>query len=184
MGALILLSCLVVNFVFSDKICRPRHFFIGKNLRRYVERYKLYGQPENTDNGPDNEISNEYGQEFFQSSDNANDLSAEEKEQILSLIEREGPSELEKRLRMMGFTPFTYAGFALAAVLISLNTILGTGWLGDLLGMNEDFSTTTTTTTTMRSTEEQPLLDIIEDQNMQFDYEKLREFQADQQSKP
>ena len=98
------------------------------------------------------------------------------------MIEREGPSELEKRLRMMGFTPFTYAGFALAAVLISLNTILGTGWLGDLLGMNEDFSTTTTTT--MRSTEEQPLLEIIEDQNMQFDYEKLREFQADQQSKP
>lgn len=166
-------SFLIINFTFSIRVCRYKNVpnsFVGHN--------RLYcGQGENSDSSSlDKEISQERKQQFqFSDDDNINDLSDEEKEQILSLLEREGPSELEKRLRMMGFTPFTYAGFALAAVILSLNTLLGTGWLGDLLGMNED------TTASITSTgEEQPLFQIIEDQNLRFDYDKLREFQAEQ----
>lgn len=34
---------------------------------------------------------------------------------------------------MLGFTPFTVAGFALSAVLIVCNSLLGTGWASELL---------------------------------------------------
>ena len=165
---LLIASFLIVNFAFSCSY---------KNVANsYVDRYRLNcGQGENIDR---EEISHERKHQFqFGNDEETNDLSPEEKEQILSLLEREGPSELEKRLRMMGFTPFTYAGFALAAVLLSLNTLLGTGWLGDLLGMNEDATNIT------RTTEEEPLLKIMDDQSLRFDYDKLREFQAEQFNK-
>lgn len=167
-------SFLIINLTFSIRVCRYKNVpnsFVGHN--------RLYcGQGENSDSSSlDKEISQEHKQQFqLSDDDNINDLSVEEKEQILSVLERDGPSELEKRLRMMGFTPFTYAGFALAAVIISLNTLLGTGWLGDLLGMNED----ATSSNIERTTEEQSLFQILDDQNLRFDYDKLREFQAEQ----
>jgi len=44
----------------------------------------------------------------------------------------EGPSEADIRLEMMGITPLTKAGFALAGVILTLNFVLGTGWAADL----------------------------------------------------
>ena len=163
-----------VNLAFPTKICRYKNLansYLGHNYNN-----RLYGRHEKIVIDPEDEISEVDNQQLLHIDDDANDLSVEEKEQILSLLEREGPSDLEKRLRMMGFTPFTYAGFALAAVLISLNTILGTGWLGDIFGMNED----TTVINYKSPTKEQAEFKIIEDQNMQFDYDKLREFRAEQ----
>jgi hypothetical protein len=43
-----------------------------------------------------------------------------------------------QRLQVLGLTnPLTQFGFAVAFVLITLNTVLGTGWLGDLMGINQ-----------------------------------------------
>jgi len=88
------------------------------------------------------------------------DIPDDTRELIVKLIKLAGPSELEKRLQILGFTPITYAGFALAAVLISLNSILGAGWLGDKFGMNERIDLV-------------PLSN-NQDQSLQFDYEKYQ----------
>ena len=55
-------------------------------------------------------------------------------------IKEGAPNEFEIRMQMMGITPLTKAGFALAGILITLNTILGSGWLGDIFGMNNENS--------------------------------------------
>lgn len=57
-------------------------------------------------------------------------------EAISSKLKLEGIPDWKIRLDIMGFTPLTFAGFALAAVLMTLNGILGTGWASQLLGMN------------------------------------------------
>ena len=89
----------------------------------------------------------------------------EERKIISDLVQRAGPSELQKRLQILGFNPLTYAGFALAAVLITLNTLLGTGWLGDAIGINISVDNT-------------PPLNIIEDNSLKFDYDKYLEYKS------
>jgi hypothetical protein len=60
------------------------------------------------------------------------------RQDIDSRIQELAPSDLQVRLKMLGFTPWTIAGYVLAIVIIVLNNVLGTGWAGDLLGMNQD----------------------------------------------
>lgn len=94
------------------------------------------------------------------------DVPEEDRAKIMSLAALSGPNELQKRLQILGFTSWTYAGFFLALILISLNSLLGTGWLGNLLGMNED--------------PHEELLNLIppakinEAQSLEFDYEAFR----------
>ena len=63
------------------------------------------------------------------------DVSPDVREAILNKIEESKPSELEIRMNILGFTPLTVVGFGIAAVMISLNTVLGSGWAADLLGI-------------------------------------------------
>ena len=53
-------------------------------------------------------------------------------EDIKKRIIESSPSDTKMRLEMMGFTPFTKAGFVLGGVILTLNGILGTGWASDL----------------------------------------------------
>ena len=46
------------------------------------------------------------------------------------------PSELQIRMNLMGFTPLTLAGFALAGVIIFFNNVLGYGWASEFLGLD------------------------------------------------
>ena len=55
---------------------------------------------------------------------------------VLDQVEENMPSDLEIRLNLIGFTPFTIAGFGIALFVMLMNSILGAGWLADLLGMN------------------------------------------------
>lgn len=65
------------------------------------------------------------------------DVPPELQQSIRDKIDATAPSDWEVRLRVMGFTPLTVAGYALAAVLIFLNTVLGTGWASTLIGIND-----------------------------------------------
>jgi hypothetical protein len=63
------------------------------------------------------------------------------KDAIAEKIQMGAPSEFEMRLKILGLNnPLTQAGFALAFVLITLNTVLGNGWAANLLGMDTDSS--------------------------------------------
>lgn len=63
------------------------------------------------------------------------------KNAIAEKIQKGAPSDLEMRMEILGLNnPLTQAGFALAFVLITLNTVLGTGWAANLFGMNTDSS--------------------------------------------
>ena len=55
---------------------------------------------------------------------------------IAKRIKAEGPSDLEMRMNILGITPLTIAGFGLAAVILTLNAVLGGGWAADLLKMD------------------------------------------------
>ena len=57
-------------------------------------------------------------------------------EKIRSTVKEMQPSDIEIRLNLMGFNALTFAGFLLAAILLFLNNVLGTGWAGDLLSRN------------------------------------------------
>jgi len=48
----------------------------------------------------------------------------------------EAPSELQMRMEIMGLSPWSIAGFALALTLFSLNQALGTGWASQKLGLD------------------------------------------------
>lgn len=76
---------------------------------------------------------------FSQLEDDApNELSPESKAQLEDTIRRNAPSDLEVRMKMLGITPLTIAGFILAGVMLTLNAVLGNGWLGDLLGIGDN----------------------------------------------
>lgn len=66
----------------------------------------------------------------------AEPLSPEEERSLLEDLQVNGPSEMEKRMNLLGINNWTLAGFAVAFILFVLNSVLGTGWLGDYLGMN------------------------------------------------
>jgi len=66
------------------------------------------------------------------------DISDAINNKIRDKIKESEPSDLQIRLQIMGFTPLTYAGFALAGILILLNTTLGTGWASTLLHLNDN----------------------------------------------
>lgn len=74
--------------------------------------------------------------------------SAEIREQIENEIRMNAPSELEMRMQVLGFTPWTIAGYVLAAIIISLNYTLGTGWASEWLGLNDNPALTTSAPST------------------------------------
>ena len=74
--------------------------------------------------------------------ENLNDASSDIKNQIEQKLGELSPSDMEVRLNIMGFTPLTYIGFAVAFVLVFLNTVLGTGWASDLFDSNPSMTTT------------------------------------------
>jgi hypothetical protein len=65
------------------------------------------------------------------------EVPTEMQDAIRNKIAENAPADWKIRLNLMGFNPLTIAGYALAAVLITCNTIFGAGWAGDVLGMNE-----------------------------------------------
>ena len=56
---------------------------------------------------------------------------------IRDRISENAPSDWKIRLNLMGFNPLTIAGYLLAAVILTCNNVLGAGWAGEMLGMNE-----------------------------------------------
>jgi hypothetical protein len=68
---------------------------------------------------------------------NPEDVPLEIQEAITQKIEQNKPADWKIRLQIMGFNPLTIAGYGLAAVLITCNYFFGTGWAGDILGLNE-----------------------------------------------
>ncbi len=62
--------------------------------------------------------------------------SDEDREEFEKELVENAPSELEVRLNLLGFTPWTIGGFVLAGVIISLNNVLGYGWASELLGLD------------------------------------------------
>lgn len=65
------------------------------------------------------------------------DISDAINNKIKDKIKESEPSDFEIRMRIMGFTPFTYAGFLLAGILIFLNSTLGTGWASRMLNLDD-----------------------------------------------
>jgi len=48
-----------------------------------------------------------------------------------------GPSEIEKKMNIMGITPFTLTGFLVGFIIIILNNTLGNGWATNLFYANK-----------------------------------------------
>lgn len=97
-----------------------------------------------SDNDNINDIDNKSLEELI---DSINDIPQDQVSQDISdainnkikeRIKENEPSDLEIRMRIMGFTPLTVAGFILAGILIYCNLTLGTGWASTLLGLNEN----------------------------------------------
>jgi hypothetical protein len=86
----------------------------------------------------DEDESDELNALFDQIKDmNPEDVPEDISNAINERITKDAPADWKIRLRLMGFNPITIAGYALAAVILTCNTVFGTGWAGDLLGMNE-----------------------------------------------
>jgi hypothetical protein len=64
------------------------------------------------------------------------EISTDTRSSIENEIRANSPSDTQIRLGLMGFTPLTYAGYLLAAVIIFFNNVLGNGWAGDMIGLN------------------------------------------------
>eukprot|EP01041_Mallomonas_annulata_P006436 gene6436-13008_t len=91
-----------------------------------LPRFRLHGNLP-----PENDIESLF-------SNNEEDVTDEMKREILNQVEENRPSDFEVRMRLMGFTPLTVFGYAIAIIVICLNSLLGSGWLADLLGMNSN----------------------------------------------
>jgi hypothetical protein len=81
-------------------------------------------------------------EELFTSIENTDpkDVSESVRNTIEDSLRRSAPSDNEVRMQMLGITPLTKAGFILAAFLIFCNTLLGYGWLGNLIGLDDSYS--------------------------------------------
>ena len=70
------------------------------------------------------------------------DLEVEDDGDIPSSVRKKiieaAPSDIDMKMEVMGFTPLTKAGFALAGVILVLNTVLGTGWASDIFFRNAE----------------------------------------------
>lgn len=69
---------------------------------------------------------------------NPEDIPVDVRNSINEQILKDAPDDMTMRMRMLGITPFTIAGYALAAILITLNITLGNGWASELFGLNDD----------------------------------------------
>lgn len=70
-----------------------------------------------------------------QDGDGDGDVSPELRAEIERKVQENAPSDSEVRMRMLGITPLTKAGFALAGVILGANAVFGNGWASRLLGM-------------------------------------------------
>lgn len=64
------------------------------------------------------------------------EMDYEDEMMLNEALRKNAPSELQIRMNLMGFTPLTIAGFALAFVIIILNSVLGYGWASEVLGLD------------------------------------------------
>ena len=64
-------------------------------------------------------------------------LDEQTKREIIEKLNDNMPSDLEIRMKIMGFNKFNLTGFAIAGVILLLNNILGNGWASDLLGWEQ-----------------------------------------------
>ena len=113
----------------------------------YKRRKKLYLSDNNDiNNGINNDINNDINnkslEELIDSINNipqdqvSQDITNAINNKIKERIKENEPSDLEIRMRIMGITPLTIAGFILAGILIYFNLTLGTGWASNLFGLN------------------------------------------------
>ena len=65
-------------------------------------------------------------------------------------VREEQPPDWQVRMDIMGFTPLTIAGFALAAAILTCNAVLGTGWASRLLGWDDSWSVESPSPVTLR----------------------------------
>jgi len=102
---------------------------------------KLY-LSDNNNNDINNDINNKSLEELIDSINNipqdqvSQDITNAINNKIKERIKENEPSDLEIRMRIMGITPLTIAGFILAGILIYFNLTLGTGWASKLFGLN------------------------------------------------
>jgi len=131
---LLLISLLLISNCLSYNIYNNRRI---RRLNSSMNNKKLMSNN-------DNNINEKTLEELL---DSVSDLTQDEVPQDISdainnkirdKIKDSEPSDLQIRLQIMGFTPLTYAGFALAGILIFLNTTLGTGWASTLLHLNDN----------------------------------------------
>lgn len=71
---------------------------------------------------------------------NPDEVPIEIQDAILSKINENKPSDIEIRMQILGINPITKAGFLVACVMITLNTLFGSGWASELLGWNVESS--------------------------------------------
>lgn len=119
------LSFFVVFFISLSKVViKSDAFRVGFAKIPLVSRYltELCASEEEI-----NEIFKKYG--IGGDVENSEEVPNE----ILQEIEANAPSEWEMRKNILGITPITIAGFALAAVIMSLNGLLGYGWAGNVV---------------------------------------------------
>jgi hypothetical protein len=64
------------------------------------------------------------------------DFSREMDEMMKNELQENAPSDLQVRMNLMGFTPVTIVGYAVAGILICLNYFFGYGWASDVLGLD------------------------------------------------
>jgi hypothetical protein len=139
----------VLSFLILDiAFCLNRPTLSGASSRNqfHTREFELSRPPvslflatPNMDNpmGGDDD-SDELNALFDQIKDmNPEDVPSDISDAIKQRIEKDAPADWKIRLNLMGFNPITIAGYALAAVIITCNTVFGTGWAGDLLGINE-----------------------------------------------
>lgn len=141
------LSFLILDIAFC--LNRPTLSSVLSRNRFHTRKFELSRLPvslllatPNMDNPmggeSDDDDSDELNDLFDQIKDmNPEDVPSEISDAIKQRIEKDAPADWKIRLNLMGFNPITIAGYALAAVIITCNTVFGTGWAGDLLGINE-----------------------------------------------
>jgi hypothetical protein len=64
------------------------------------------------------------------------DLSPSDQELMQRMVQENAPSDMEVRLGLLGVSPLTAVGFAVAFALLAVNNVMGAGWAGDMMGWN------------------------------------------------
>ena len=139
---LILVSSLLLSLILYVSSLKSLNTFTFRQKSSVCRSDKIVLRPLtcrdalNSDrDGNQAEIANDYTPS--ESIVSKGDIPDDVRDMILEEMEANAPSELQIRLKLMGFNTLTYFGFALAGLIISLNIVLGQGWASDILGLNQ-----------------------------------------------